>query len=180
MKVIGFCGFPGSGKSTAIEAISDLAKVIMMGDVIRNEVKNRKLALNDENLGTVARELRQLGGLNVIAEKCVEWIKELKNEIIIVDGLRSLNEVNVFRKYWKVPIIAIILNNKKRFIRLSKRRRSDDPLSIEEFKKRDEREIYFGLKEVVEKADYKIKNNSSIDELKKKTRKIFLEILQNY
>ncbi|MHA1527044.1 MAG: AAA family ATPase, partial [Promethearchaeota archaeon] len=53
MKVLGFCGLPGSGKSTIIEAIEDLGKVITMGDVIRNEAKKRKITLNDENLGTI-------------------------------------------------------------------------------------------------------------------------------
>ena len=77
MKVIGFCGLPGSGKSTIIEVIEDLGKVITMGDVIRNEAKKRNTILNDENLGKIARELREIEGPNIVAEKCVEWIKEL-------------------------------------------------------------------------------------------------------
>ncbi|MFO8020614.1 MAG: dephospho-CoA kinase, partial [Promethearchaeia archaeon] len=34
MKVIGFTGLPGSGKSTAIDAVGHLGTVVTMGDVI--------------------------------------------------------------------------------------------------------------------------------------------------
>jgi len=57
MKVIGFCGLPGAGKSTAIEAINDLGFIISMGDVIRNEAKIRNIEPNDENLGKIAKTL---------------------------------------------------------------------------------------------------------------------------
>jgi len=180
MKVIGFCGFPGSGKSTAIEAVADIGKIITMGDVIRNEVMKRNLVLNDVNLGIIAKELRQIGGPDIIAEKCVELIKTLNTDIVIIDGLRSFDEVKVFRKIWKFPIIAIILNEKARYKRLFTRGRPDDPRNLDELKRRDDREINFGLKEVVEEADYKIKNDSTIKKFQKKVRKIFLEILKNY
>ena len=45
---------------------------------------------------------------------------------------------------------------------------------------RDRREINFGLKEVISKADYTIENNSTIDELKKTTRERVLEIIKKY
>jgi len=45
--------------------------------------------------------------------------------------------------------------------------------------KRDKRELGFGIKEVINKANYKIMNDSSKEELKKITREIVLEIIQN-
>ena len=83
MKVIGFCGLPGSGKSTAIEVIKDLGMVITMGDVIRSEAKKRNVEPSSENLGRIAEELRKLKGPQIIAEKCVELIKSQKSEIIL-------------------------------------------------------------------------------------------------
>ena len=49
MKIIGFCGLPGAGKTTAIESIKDLGKVITMGDVIRNELLKRNIEPSDDN-----------------------------------------------------------------------------------------------------------------------------------
>ena len=101
-------------------------------------------------------------------------------EIVFVDGVRSFSEVNIFRRYWKFPIIAIIVDEEKRFRHLFERNRSDDPKSLEDLKERDKREIEFGLDKVLENADYKIPNNSSIEDLKKKTRKIVVNIINNY
>jgi dephospho-CoA kinase len=151
-----------------------------MGDVVRNEVKNRGLEPNGVNIGKIAKELREKEGPAVIAVKCVRYIKSKNVEVIFVDGVRSLSEVQIFRKYWKFPIIAIVVDEKKRFNRLFERGRSDDPKSLKDLKERDKREIEFGLDKLLKNADYIIPNNSTIMDLKKKTREIVIEIINNY
>ncbi|TFG03392.1 MAG: flagellar hook-basal body complex protein FliE [Promethearchaeota archaeon] len=180
MQVIGFCGLPGSGKSTAIESIVDLGSVVTMGDIVRDEAKRRGINPTDENLGKIGRELRSKHGPEIIAKKCIEYIRNLHQQVIFVDGIRSRHEVKEFRKKWKFPLIAIVLGDKKRFNRLYERARSDDPKNFENLKERDERESNYGLKEVIKEADYKINNDSSIKSLKKKTRTIVLSIIKNY
>jgi len=180
MKVLAICGLPGSGKSTAIDAIRNLGSVIIMGDIIRNEAKKRKLEPTSENLGKIAKELRLKYGSNIIAEKCVDLINKQHNNIIFIDGLRSMAEVKVFRKHWKFPIIAIVLEEKRRFKRLFERARSDDPKSIDDLKDRDKREIEFGLEEVLNNADYTIKNDSTKEDLKERIRKLVLDLIHNY
>lgn len=179
MKICAIVGKPGSGKTTAIDAIRDLGLVVTMGDIIRNEVKKRNLKPSRNNVGKMAKELREKEGAAIVAEKCVDLIKLKKEEIIFVDGVRSLFEVNVFRKYWKFPIIAIVVNEEKRFKWLFERGRSDDPRNIDDLKERDQRETQFGLDEVINKADFYIENNSSVEDLKKKTRKIIFEIINS-
>ncbi len=180
MKILAICGLPGSGKSTAIDAIKNLGSVIIMGDIIRNEAKKRKLEPTSENLGKIAKELRLKYGSNIIAEKCVDLINKQHNNIIFIDGLRSMAEVKVFRKHWKFPIIAIVLEEKRRFKRLFERARSDDPKSIDDLKDRDKREIEFGLEEVLNNADYTIKNDSTKEDLKERIRKLVLDLIHNY
>ncbi|TFG29370.1 MAG: flagellar hook-basal body complex protein FliE [Promethearchaeota archaeon] len=180
MKIIGFCGLPGSGKSTAMESIKDLGLVITMGDVIRNEAKKMGIESTANNLGKIAKELREKEGPGAVARKCIELIQTLEDETIFIDGVRSCKEISEFRKVWKFPLIAIELNTQERFTRLYERARSDDPKVFEDLKQRDEREFSFGLKEVIEKADYKIINESTIQDLKKKTKKLVKEILKNY
>jgi dephospho-CoA kinase len=180
MKVIGFAGLPGSGKSTVIEAIEDLGEVVTMGDVIRNEAKKRKIEPTDENLGKIAKEIREIGGQGIVAEKCVEFINELASEIVIIDGIRSMDEVKIFRKYWKLPIVAIILDEDLRFKRLSERGRSDDPKSLEDLKERDKREINFGVNEVIEKSNYKFINDKPIKVAKQEAKKLILEIINTF
>ncbi len=179
-KLIGFCGLPGSGKSTAIESINDLGKIIIMGNIVRNELQERNIPLTDENLGNIAKSLREKYGKGIIAKKCVELIKKQNNIVLFIDGLRSMEEVKVFRNYWKFPIIAITTSQKKRFNIIRKRARKDDPKSLEELILRDQREMNFGLKEVIEKADFTIINDTTKKDLKKKTRRLVLSILKDY
>ena len=180
MKVLGFCGLPGSGKSTVINAIIDLGTVITMGDVIRNEAKMRNINPTDENLGKIAKQLRKKYGPEVIAEKCIELIKNLNADVVFIDGLRSMEEAKVFRKSWKFPIIATYVEEKIRFKRLSERGRPDDPKSLEDLKERDQREIKFGLNDVINNADYVIDNNILLEESKKKARDLVIDIIKTY
>jgi dephospho-CoA kinase len=178
MKIIGFCGLPGSGKTTAIEAVSDLGKVITMGDVIRNELLKRNIEPSDDNLGEMAKKLRNEGGEEIIAEKCVKLIeKSGQSDVIFIDGIRSKAEVKIFKKRWKFPLIAIELNQKLRYQRIIDRARVDDSRDLIDIKERDLREIGFGLEDVIKNSDYHIYNEGSIEELKEKTRIIVLKIL---
>jgi dephospho-CoA kinase len=180
MKVIGFCGKAGSGKSTVLKAIENLGVIVSMGDVIRNEAKDRNHTLLDENLGKISLELRKNFGSEIIAEKCVELIKTLDHEIIFVDGLRSPAEVRVFRKSWTFPVVAVIVDDKTRFERLSKRGRPDDPNNLEDLRDRDKRENALGLTEVMKNANYIVDNNVSEKEVQKKTRDLILNLINNY
>ncbi|MBY8986861.1 MAG: flagellar hook-basal body complex protein FliE [Candidatus Lokiarchaeota archaeon] len=179
MKVIGFVGLPGSGKSTVLKAIEDLGVIITMGDVIRNEARERGIEPTDENLGKIAQELREEFGPEIIAKKCVTIIKNLKKNVVFIDGLRSIAEVKVFRTSWNFPIVAVTIDDKIRFKRLSKRGRPDDPKYLDDIRERDQREISFGLNKVINSANYKINNNVSKDEVKKITRDLILNIINS-
>ena len=178
MKVLGFCGLPGSGKSTAIEAIAELGTIIMMGDVIRNEARKNGVLPTDENLGRIAKELRKSGGDEIVAEKCVELIKDSKKIPIFIDGIRSMAEVRVFRKYWEFPVIAILADDQLRYQWISNRARMDDSRKKSDIEERDLREIGFGLKEVITDADYTVNNNSSIADLQIKTKTLIMKLIQ--
>ena len=180
MTVIGFAGLPGSGKSTVLKAIEDLGIIITMGDVIRNEARARGIEPIDENLGKIAQELREDFGPEIIAQKCVALIKSLESKVVFIDGLRSIAEVKTFRNSWKFPIVAVIIDDIIRIERLSNRGRPDDPKNLEEQTERDQREIIFGLNDVINSANYKINNNVTKKEVQKKARKLIQEIIKNY
>lgn len=180
MIIIGFCGLPGSGKSTAIDAIKDLGFVITMGDVIRDEAKLRNVEPSSDNLGNIAKILREEEGQNIIAKKCIDLIVDLNKRIIFIDGIRSPIELQEFKEKWKFPLIAVVIDENLRVKRLLKRYRSDDTENLAKLKERDVREIGFGLTNVIEMADYKISNDTTMKELRKKIRKLVIEVIQNY
>lgn len=176
--VIGIVGLPGSGKSTALEFVKDLAPIITMGDVIRDEVLRRGLEINTVTLGEISKQIREEEGDQIVAKKCIEKIKSTNEATVFVDGIRSMDEVNLFRKHWNFQIIAIICDEDVRYKRLSERGRSDDSLISNDIIERDKREVYFGLTEVIGSADYKVQNNSDIESLKKNIREVIKNILR--
>ncbi|MCS7364547.1 MAG: AAA family ATPase [archaeon GB-1867-035] len=173
-KLIGIVGMPGAGKSI----IADTAKkygipVIVMGDVIREEAILRRIPPTPENLGKIMKELRLKEGAGVVARRCFPKIDKCKEKVIMIDGIRSLAEVEEFKeKYGEIIIIAVHASPKTRFKRLKKRGRSDDPKNWEEFTKRDLRELEVGIGKVIAIADYMLVNEDTIEKLIEKATKI--------
>lgn len=172
---------PGSGKSVVSRVADSLGmKVVRMGDVIRNEAKKR-----NEPTGKVAVELRKEYGEFVIADRCVETIKNSitpisshesthqKSQLFLIEGIRSPWEVQIFkRNFPNFKVIAIHSSPKTRYIRLKKRMRSDDSSEIKEARKRDQRELKFGIGEVIASADYMVVNEGAKGKLKNTVRGI--------
>src|SRR4030066_1475614 len=95
--VVGLVGMPGSGKSLVVQAAQRRGyAVVVMGDVVREETRKLGLELNPKNMGTVMLSLRKTNGQGVIAEKTIPKIRQAQSPKVIVDGLRSLNEADVF------------------------------------------------------------------------------------
>ena len=74
-------------------------------------------------------------------------------------------------KIGEVKIILIRNTSEKRMRLLQERKRSDAPINIEEFNKRDEKELKIGIEEVMKKADIVIDNiDLSKEEFEEKTK----------
>lgn len=177
--VIGIVGMPGAGKTTALNRIKDLGAIATLGNVVRLEATERNLPWTDENLGMIAKELRKEHGEDIVAKRCVEGIRNNLVNVVFVDGLRSNYEVEVFRNYWRFPIVAFIVNKDIRYKRLTERGREDDSLKVEDLIERDNRELIFGLNDVIEASNYKVDNNGTVEDLQKKTRTIIRLIIKD-
>lgn len=157
-------GMPGAGKSIVSKAARDLGlPVYNMGDVIRMETSRLYGIITPETMRETSRRVRKLYGEDYVARKTIEQIKE-KRGVIVVDGVRSLVEVEVFKKYAETVILAVHASPKTRFERIRKRNRPGDPDNWEDFVKRDLTELQFGLGNVIALADYMIVNEGSIEE----------------
>jgi len=156
-------GMPGAGKSTLAEAARELGiPVVSMGEVIFKETMKRNLPLTPENTSKVAIELRKKFGEDIVAKLTIELIKseilskEEKKEkvLIIVDGIRSLAEVNTFKRFFdKVILVAVHAPPKVRYERVLSRKRLDDPFEVKKLIERDLRELSFGVGSVIAMAD---------------------------
>jgi dephospho-CoA kinase len=170
--VIGLAGMPGAGKSVVVEMAREMGyDIVVMGDVIRQETIKRGLELKPLNVGKVMLELRQESGNYVIAQKCIPKIKEQTSPKVLVDGLRSLFEADIFKEHFaKFNMVAVHASPQTRFSRLSSRRRSDDPAEWKVFQERDMRELGVGLGNVIAMAEQVIVNDNSFEHVKAKVK----------
>lgn len=179
--VIGIVGLQASGKTEVAKImVRQGAERIRMGDIIWDEVRNRDLEVTGDKVGEVANKLREDEGPAVIARRCIPIIKELRSEVkaIIVDGIRSDSEVEVFKYAFgdKFSLISVESAEGTRYKRVKSRKREDDMRDIEDFRERDKRELEWGMGEAMEMADFKVINEGDMKELNDKIIEIFEEI----
>ncbi|MEM2105103.1 MAG: AAA family ATPase [Candidatus Bathyarchaeia archaeon] len=180
--VVGVAGMPGAGKSVVVDVARGMGyDVVVMGDIVREEARRRGLECTPENLGNVMIELRLQEGSSVIAKRCIPKIMEAKSKKVIVDGIRSIAEVEEFKRYFqKFTLIAIRASPETRFKRLYHRKRSDDPKNWEIFYERDKRELSVGLGEAIAKADYTIDNECLLKVVKRQIAEVLRKVEERW
>ncbi len=165
-KVVAISGMPGAGKGVASEAAKQLGfEVLVLGDVIREETQRRGLEPTPKNVGAVMLQVREKEGPAAVAKRLLPKIEERPSGPVIVEGVRSLDELDELKSKFDVVTMAIHASPKTRFQRLLSRGRSDDPKTWDTFHERDNRELNVGLGHVIALADYVIINEGTIAEL---------------
>jgi len=170
MLIVAITGMPGAGKSTAAKALEAHGfKRMVMGDVVREETRKRGLEANEGNTGKVMLELREKYGPGAVAEVCLKALRALNQDVVVVDGIRSYSEVEVFAREGEVKLLAITASRDRRFKLLTERARSDAPGTKASFDQRDLRELSVGVGNAVALADETLSNeHTTPDELGRK------------
>lgn len=165
--IVCLTGMPGAGKSTIANGLKSKGyEIINMGDAVREEAKKRNIEPSGQNLGKIMLELREKNGPGAVAELIQNKIKNSSSNVIVIDGIRSNEEIQVLRKFGTVKLLSIHASTDTRYSFLIERGRSDDPQTRDNFDERDVREIKVGISTPIALADESISNNElTIDEL---------------
>lgn len=177
--IVCLTGMPGAGKSTIAFSLKEKGfPVITMGDAVREEAKRQNLEPTDCNLGTLMLKLRTELGPGAIAHLILRKMeKDTNRKIVIIDGIRSMPEVDILKSVGYVKLLAIHASTNTRFIYTKERARFDSPSSIQDFVVRDKRELTVGISEAIALADETLSNNElTVKELKEKA----FEIIQKW
>jgi len=180
LKILGIVGMPGSGKSVAADVGKTLGfSIVVMGNAVREEAARRGLKLTPTNLGRVMIEMREEEGAAVVAKRSIAKLAGGSGGPIIVEGVRSLAEVEEFRKHYPIfELLSIHASPKTRFRRIFKRGRSDDSINRHAFAVRDERELTVGLGSAIAMADHIINSEGTLTQFKKRVRMFLGEYLR--
>ncbi|OPY73196.1 MAG: hypothetical protein A4E64_02640 [Syntrophorhabdus sp. PtaU1.Bin058] len=155
-------GMPASGKNIARSyAESRQIPYFATGDAVREEVKRQGLEPNAENTAMVSTQLRGTDGMGV-TRLVLSRVMESKNNIVFMEGIRSLQEVTLIRESVECVVVAFLAPRKLRLERIMSRGRSDD--SADAFNDRDMREIAYGAAVPVALADGYVLNTRGMED----------------
>ena len=183
--IVCLTGMPGAGKSTVASFLKEKGfATVTMGDAVREEAKRQGLEPTDANLGKLMLKLRQDLGQGAVAHLVLQKLeRDGSSGDVVIDGIRSIPEVEILKKAGHVKLLAIHASQDTRFKHLVDRARSDAPASSDEFAGRDKRELSVGISEAIALADETISNNDlTLDQLKQNAYdavRMWLEEAQN-
>lgn len=181
MKLVIITGMPGAGKSEVADGFRKIGiPVIVMGDVIRNETRQRGMEPNPENTKKVMLDLREKDGLGAVARRCIDQLEVQTEEVVAIEGCRSIAEIDVFDDFAdKVTVVCVHTRPRLRFERLRERNREDAPATWNVFRERDLREISVGLGGVIALSDVMIINEDSLDSFQNQVRLLVQRLSQS-
>jgi dephospho-CoA kinase len=179
--IVCLTGMPGAGKSSVASFLEEKGfEVVTMGDVVREEAERQGLELTDTNLGKMMLELRKDLGPGAVGHIVLQKLaREGGSSNVVVDGIRSIAEVEVLKKVGYVRLLAIHASQDTRFKHLKDRGRGDAPSNGNEFAGRDRRELSVGVSEAIALANEMISNNDlTLEQLKLRAYDIVKEWLE--
>lgn len=195
MRVIGFTGMPGSGKSEAMEVARARGHpVVRMGDLVWEEVERQGLPRDAKHVGEVAAAMRERHGKDVWSRRTAERVREVvanhrrrvgepdtrragpggparvdePDFVVLIDGIRSHEEVETFRRELGASflLVAIHTDPEHRFGRMRHRGRADDSQDPAVLKARDEREMGWGIARTIALADEMVVNDGTLEQFR--------------
>ncbi|MBI2459442.1 MAG: AAA family ATPase [Parcubacteria group bacterium] len=125
-KIIAILGLPGSGKTEVIEYLIKKFNwpKVYFGEVTFDEIKKRKLPINEKNERLVREAIRKKYGLDYYARQVYKKINKLKNKkIILLESLYGWDEYKYLKNKFKNNLftIAVYASPRARYQRLESR-----------------------------------------------------------
>ena len=174
--IIGVTGAICSGTTTFMNYLEEKGfTALSYSDVLRNEARKRGIEITRKSLQDLGDQLRKEKGNGVLSLLLIEMMKKGKNYVI--GNIRNPGEVEILREKFGNEFILIIVeaSQEKRFSRLVKRARENDPQNFEDFKKMEERDLGIGQKEsgqqhgkVFQMIDFAVENERELDDFYEK------------
>ncbi|MBW2975091.1 AAA family ATPase [Candidatus Woesearchaeota archaeon] len=174
--IIGLTGTMGSGKGEIVRYLKTKGfECHVYSDILREIAKQRNIEPARANLQKLGASIKNKSKNKGILSR--KLLKKIKTDKAVVDGIRNKDEIAELKKGKETYIIGVTAPQKLRFKRLRKRKREGDPKTFHEFKKLDNLENRGKTKgqeinDCLKMADFKVMNNSSIEQLKNKVDKI--------
>lgn len=167
VKLVAFVGLAGSGKSAAVEYLTEKGiPKIYFGGIIYKAMEEAGIEVTWESQQKFREEIREREGKDFVVRRAIQEVHKLVQagqRKIVLDGLYSWSEYRILKHEFpgEITVIAIVTPKHLRYQRMEKR--PERPMTREEVDERDWAEI-----ENLEKggpiaiADYFIHNDKDL------------------
>ena len=175
MVVVAITGLPLSGKSVATEFfIKKGFEQIKLKALVRGLTIEQGIEITNDTYRKFADDLRRMRGMDAVARLALPILKQLEGKKVVFDGIRGMEEIELFRQHRNdIVLLGIWSPFKARFMRAVKRKREDEALNKDDFRKRDHIEIGWGIPVCIALADYLIINDQNEGDFLSKLEDIF-------
>ena len=183
IKLVAIVGMCGSGKSTAIEYLTERGiPKVYFGGVIYKAMAEAGIERTEdgESEKRFREEIRQKEGKDFVVKRAIQEAKKLieaGQKHIVLDGVYSWTEYKILRKEWPTEMTVIAIVAPKALRRKRVAERPDRPFDAQAVAERDRAEI-----ENLEKggpiaiADYYVDNSGTLEEFHEAFGKLMRDI----
>jgi len=166
--VIGLAGGIGSGKSIVSEHLQKKYNAVehRFSKIFEDILDRLYLPHSRKYLQKLGKSLRKELGNDVIVNALKKDIEAGKAEIVVVDGIRYENEVEMLRSFKNNVFIFITAPPELRYGRcVARAERGEAEITYKQFLKNEAAETEKWIAKIEKKADYVIENTGTVEEL---------------
>lgn len=179
--VIGLIGTAGSGKDTAASYIKHRYKAeeFRFSYLLVKALEIFGIEVSRENLSWLMNILKRKYGQDVLTKAMKKTIAELSNKkIVVLNGLRLPPDYTFIRSFKNNALIFLDVPEKIRWQRVRKRKeKSDDNVTLAQFKKLISGENERHIAKLGQKADYTISNDGDKEKLYQEIDKVMKQLI---
>ncbi|MCB0510339.1 MAG: AAA family ATPase [Chitinophagales bacterium] len=183
--IIGITGTIGSGKDTLMELLKNEYgfKHFSVRQYLTEKLTEQGLEINRTNMTNLANSLREENHPAYIIEQLFLQAKKEGGNAVI-ESIRTPGEVDFLKEATDFHLFAVDADPNLRYERVQDRKSATDRVDFNTFMAEEQREMsnsephMQNIAACVRVADYKFKNNASIDMFYKKLRKTLEQKLE--
>jgi dephospho-CoA kinase len=182
MVVIGIVGEKGAGKGTFVRYFKELSKKkisdIRFSDLLKQTLDLWDLPGTRENYQKMAVAMRDMFNRDALTHATHKKIAQMDAEIVLVEGVRWLTDEKMIRSFPKNRLVYISASPKLRFERLKKRNEKvgENNTTFARFSKEEQAENELLIPAIGKRADFKVDNTGSFEDLKEQVKQFLLEL----
>ncbi len=180
--IIGISGTLGAGKGAVVEfLLRKNFKHYSVRAFLTEEILKRGLEVSRNSMVVVGNDLREKFGVSYIVEELYKRAL-VDGGNCVIEGIRYPEEVEALKKKKDFVLFAVDADVEARYSRIIERASAMDKISFDEFVMNEQREMGSSdstkqnLRKCIGMADYKFKNDWTIDELYRKVGAVLEKI----